>query len=158
MKVLHIYRTYFPDPPGGLQEAIRQISLSRARVVDTDFHAFAQSCARDSSIRKVRWRVPIVGAPASCDLGGLDALRQYRAHADWADVSHFHFPWPFADLLHLLGGRKKKPSVMTYHSDIVRQRALGYVYGPLMRATLRSCRLLSPRRRNMRGPAQFSRA
>ncbi|MEX3640007.1 glycosyl transferase, partial [Paraburkholderia sp. BR14427] len=28
MKALHIYRTYFPDPPGGLQEAIRQISLA----------------------------------------------------------------------------------------------------------------------------------
>ena len=26
--VLHVYRTYFPDPPGGLQEAIRQISLA----------------------------------------------------------------------------------------------------------------------------------
>lgn len=28
MKVLHVYRTYFPDPPGGLQEAIRQICIS----------------------------------------------------------------------------------------------------------------------------------
>ena len=28
MKVLHVYRTYFPDPPGGLQEAIRQIALA----------------------------------------------------------------------------------------------------------------------------------
>jgi len=25
MRVLHVYRTYFPDPEGGLQEAIRQI-------------------------------------------------------------------------------------------------------------------------------------
>jgi glycosyltransferase involved in cell wall biosynthesis len=57
--------------------------------------------------------------------------------ADWADVVHFHFPWPFADVLHLLG-RTKKPTVMTYHSDIVRQKALGAVYGPLMRRTLRS--------------------
>ena len=23
LRVLHVYRTYFPDPPGGLQEAIR---------------------------------------------------------------------------------------------------------------------------------------
>jgi len=28
LKVLHVYRTYFPDPPGGLQEAIRQICLA----------------------------------------------------------------------------------------------------------------------------------
>jgi glycosyltransferase involved in cell wall biosynthesis len=56
---------------------------------------------------------------------------------DWADVVHFHFPWPFADVLHLLG-RTKKPTVMTYHSDIVRQKLLGAVYGPLMRRTLGS--------------------
>jgi rhamnosyl/mannosyltransferase len=56
---------------------------------------------------------------------------------DWADVVHFHFPWPFADVLNLFG-RTKKPTVMTYHSDIVRQKALGAVYGPLMRRTLRS--------------------
>ena len=28
MKVLHVYRTYFPDSQGGLEEAIRQICLN----------------------------------------------------------------------------------------------------------------------------------
>jgi len=64
-------------------------------------------------------------------------LMKYRELADWADVVHLHFPWPFADVLHLLGGTRK-PAVMTYHSDIVRQKLLGTVYGPLMRRTLRS--------------------
>jgi rhamnosyl/mannosyltransferase len=76
-------------------------------------------------------------APASCDIGGLDALQQFRQLADWADVLHFHFPWPFADLLYWMGGRSK-PAVMTYHSDIVRQKWLGQVYGPLMRKTLKA--------------------
>ena len=30
MKVLHFYRTYYPDTQGGLEEAIRQICLSTA--------------------------------------------------------------------------------------------------------------------------------
>jgi len=60
---------------------------------------------------------------------------QFRTLSDWADVIHYHFPWPFADVLRLFGARNK-PSVMTYHSDIVRQRYLGKVYGPLMRKTL----------------------
>ncbi len=76
-------------------------------------------------------------APASCDLGGIDSLRQFRALAQWADVLHFHFPWPFADLLRLFG-EHRKPAVMTYHSDVVRQKYVGYVYGPLMRWMLRS--------------------
>lgn len=140
MKVLHIYRTYFPDPPGGLQEAIRQISLStRACGVEPGIFTLSPNPVP----REVRFPEGIVtrsrswAAPASCDLGGLESLRQYRAQAESADILHFHFPWPFADVLHLLG-RVKKPAVMTYHSDVVRQRALGYVYGPLMRSTLRS--------------------
>jgi glycosyltransferase involved in cell wall biosynthesis len=140
MKILHIYRMYFPDPPGGLQEAIRQISLS-TRNYGVESQIFTLSpepvpqCIRYAEglvTRAKSW-----AAPASCDIGGLDAFRQFRKLADWADVLHFHFPWPFADVLHLLGG-KSKPSVMTYHSDIVRQRVLGAVYGPLMRSTLRS--------------------
>ena len=48
---------------------------------------------------------------------------------------HYHFPWPFADLMHLVV-RPKVPTVMTYHSDIVRQRWLGRVYAPLMHRML----------------------
>ncbi|RKT26237.1 rhamnosyl/mannosyltransferase [Paraburkholderia sp. RAU2J] len=140
MKVLHVYRTYFPDPPGGLQEAIRQISLStRACGVDPRIFTLSPNpVPRDIQFPEgVVTRSRSWAAPASCDLGGFESLRQYRAQAEQADVLHFHFPWPFADVLHLLG-RVKKPAVMTYHSDVVRQRALGYVYGPLMRSMLRS--------------------
>ncbi|WP_144108562.1 glycosyltransferase [Paraburkholderia sp. BCC1886] len=140
MRVVHVYRTYFPDPPGGLQEAIRQIALStRACGVEPRILTLSPTPTpgvldypEGAVVREKSW-----AAPASCDLGGPGALLKYRELADWADVVHFHFPWPFADVLHLLG-RTKKPTVMTYHSDIVRQKALGAVYGPLMRRTLRS--------------------
>ncbi|MFL9990394.1 glycosyltransferase [Paraburkholderia sediminicola] len=140
MRVVHVYRTYFPDPPGGLQEAIRQIALStrtcgvepRILTLSPTPTPTALDYPEGRVIRAKSW-----AAPASCDLGGLGALMKYREMADWADVVHFHFPWPFADVLHLLG-RTKKPTVMTYHSDIVRQKALGAVYGPLMRRTLGS--------------------
>ena len=140
MRVVHVYRTYFPDPPGGLQEAIRQIALStrtcgvepRILTLSPTPTPTALDYPEGLVVRAKSW-----AAPASCDLGGLGALMKYREMADWADVVHFHFPWPFADVLHLLG-RTKKPTVMTYHSDIVRQKALGAVYGPLMRRTLGS--------------------
>ncbi|MBB5416354.1 glycosyltransferase [Paraburkholderia atlantica] len=140
MRVVHVYRTYFPDPPGGLQEAIRQIALStRERGIETRILTLSPSPTpsvverpEGQVIREKSW-----AAPASCDLGGPCSVIRYREMADWADVVHFHFPWPFADVLHLLG-RTKKPTVMTYHSDIVRQKLLGTVYGPLMRRTLRS--------------------
>ncbi|MBC8727893.1 glycosyltransferase [Paraburkholderia sp. UCT2] len=140
MRVVHVYRTYFPDPPGGLQEAIRQIALAtRERGVEPRILTLSPSPTptvverpEGQVIREKSW-----AAPASCDLGGPCSVIRYRELADWADVVHFHFPWPFADVLHLLG-RTSKPTVMTYHSDIVRQKLLGAVYGPLMRRTLRS--------------------
>ncbi|MGY8527056.1 glycosyltransferase [Paracidovorax citrulli] len=139
LRVLHVYRTYFPDPPGGLQEAIRQIALS-CTSYGVESRIFTLSPQPTPSrvelpearvVRSRSW-----AAPASCDLGGPNAIRRYRREARWADVVHFHFPWPFGDVLGLLGGFGKR-AVMTYHSDIVRQRYLGKLYRPLMTHTLR---------------------
>jgi len=68
---------------------------------------------------------------------GLSLFRLYREHADWADVIQIHYPWPFADLVHILSG-VRKPVVVTYHSDIVRQGWLEQLYRPLRRLFFRS--------------------
>ncbi|WP_342749914.1 glycosyltransferase family 4 protein [Polynucleobacter rarus] len=47
-----------------------------------------------------------------------------------ADVIHYHFPWPFMDLIHF-ASRVKKPTLVTYHSDIIRQKHLLKLYRPL---------------------------
>lgn len=138
MKVLHVYRTYYPDPPGGLQQAIRQIAAGcqalgvQSRVFTLSPQPLPQDISRPEALvsRSRSW-----WAPASCDLGGLHAFRLYRDCMEWADVVHFHYPWPFADLLNMLVPTRK-PKVMTYHSDIVKQKVLGKLYQPLMRYTL----------------------
>lgn len=53
-----------------------------------------------------------------------------------ADLIHFHFPNPLADLA-LLFGRRSTPLVVTYHADIVRQKAAMRLYAPLMHWLLR---------------------
>ncbi|WP_233177104.1 glycosyltransferase [Ralstonia sp. ASV6] len=140
LRVLHVYRTYFPDPPGGLQEAIRQICLG-TRDFGVESRVFAlspQPQPREIALAEgVVARAKSWAAPASCDLGGLHAFRSYQTLSRWADVVNFHFPWPFGDLLRLTDAADK-PAILTYHSDIVRQRWLGALYGPLMRRTLKS--------------------
>ncbi len=79
--------------------------------------------------------------PASCDLGGPADARLFASLAKRADVLHYQFPWPFADLLHLLV-RPEVPAVLTYHSDIIRQRWLGAIYAPLMWRMLRSVQVI----------------
>jgi len=138
MKVLHVYRTYYPDPPGGLQQAIRQIAAgcqalgSESRVFTLSPTPSPADIERpEALVRRARswW------APASCDLGGPRSFNVYRECVRWADVVHFHYPWPFADVLNL-AVQTSKPKVMTYHSDVVKQKVLGKLYHPLMRYTL----------------------
>lgn len=74
-------------------------------------------------------RAPLQWDPASCSMG-LALMGLYREHAEWADVVQIHYPWPFADLVHMVSGTRK-PVVVTYHSDIVRQGWLEHLYRPL---------------------------
>ncbi len=72
----------------------------------------------------------------------LSAIGLYRRLWRDADLIHFHYPWPMMDLLHLLQPRRAaKPIVVTYHSDVVRQRMLGRHYTPpTVRLVPRQCR------------------
>ena len=142
--VLHVYRTYFPDPPGGLQEAIRQIALATSMegLTNTIFtlspQPFPTLLLRPEAkvVRSRSW-----AAPASCDLGGPSAFTRYSHLVREADVLHYLFPWPFADVLHAVV-RPDRPAVLTYISDVVRQRWLGAAYAPLMWRTLRKMRVI----------------
>ncbi|CAM4211613.1 glycosyltransferase [Bordetella muralis] len=140
LRVLHVYRCYYPDPPGGVAEAIRQICLATSgHGVQSTIFTLSPSPVpsvleqpEGQVVRARSW-----AAPASCDLGGPAAFLRFAARARQADVICYHFPWPFADLLDLVT-RPKKPTVLVYHSDIVRQRSLGQIYAPLMRRMLSS--------------------
>lgn len=63
----------------------------------------------------------------------ISMLRQARALK--ADVVNLHMPYPPGDLAAL--AITNAPLVLTYHSDIVRQRRLLQLYRPLLEATLR---------------------
>jgi len=52
------------------------------------------------------------------------------------DLVHLHHPHPLAMLGYLASG-SRIPCVVSYHSDIVRQRVLGRLTAPMVRATLR---------------------
>ena len=139
MRVLHVYRTYFPETQGGLEETIRQICLNTAphgvesRVLCTSETIEPRVVRRDEA---AVYRCRRSGEIASCSLS-IEAFPMFRRLLAWANVVHYHFPWPLADVMHFTG-RVRVPSVVTYHSDIVRQRMLGWMYAPLMRRFLGS--------------------
>lgn len=133
VKVLHVYRTYFPDSQGGLEEVIRQICLGTgekgvtSRVFTLSDEPYPRRLPRvECDVVRVRKTFEI----ASCGFA-LTGLRQFAKEVAWADVVHYHYPWPFSDILYLIAGRSK-PAILTYHSDIVRQKILLSLYRPLM--------------------------
>jgi len=149
MRVLHVYRTYFPDTQGGLEEVIRQICRN-TRDLGVESRVFMLSTNPKPKVLKREeaevHRFHRTFEIASCGIA-LGALTGFRELVDWADVIHYHFPWPFADLLHFFG-RVNKPSLVTYHSDIIRQKGLLWFYRPLMRAFLNSVDAIVPTSQN----------
>jgi len=138
MKVLHVYRTYFPDTQGGLEETIRQICLNtklqgiESRVVSLSRQANLKVRYHDEA---VVYRYKLSFEIASCGFS-VAAFNEFKQHIEWADIINYHYPWPFADLLHFFSAKVNKPVVITYHSDVIRQQGLLKMYAPLMRRFL----------------------
>jgi rhamnosyl/mannosyltransferase len=143
MKVLHFYKTYLPNTIGGAEQAINQIVKSTAEfgveaevltltpdndvsTVDVDGH----KSHRCKSI------IEVASTPFS-----LTVFKRFKELAKEADIIHYHFPYPFADMVHFLTG-VKKPSVVSYHSDVIKQKHLLKIYTPLMNKFLSSVDVL----------------
>ena len=133
MRVLHVTQTYYPDTRGGIEEVIRQISLNTKELgVETRVFTLSKNPAQAIiEIDGIKvYRVPLTVKIASCGMS-ISAFKQFKDLADWAQIVNYHFPWPFMDLLHLLSASSAK-TVVTYHSDVVRQKKLLMLYKPLM--------------------------
>ena len=141
-RILHVYRTGFPDSQGGTEEHLRTLSrglVCRGMDVDVFFPSREVSGVAHHSDEGVRiWRVPETAEIASCNVF-FRGLSQFRRLAAAADIVHYHFPWPWGDVLHALEpASATRRHVVTYHSDIVRQRLLAVPYRPLMQRFLGS--------------------
>ncbi|CAN7581000.1 glycosyltransferase family 4 protein [Pseudoduganella sp. LjRoot289] len=139
MRVLHFYKTYYPDSWGGIEQVIRQMCVGTGRLGVTNE---VLTLTRNGGPAQMEieghtvHRVPLSFEIASNGMS-FGAIRKLKHLARSADVIHYHFPWPFMDMAHFLA-RIDKPSVVTYHSDIVRQKTLLRVYTPLKQRFLKS--------------------
>jgi glycosyltransferase involved in cell wall biosynthesis len=133
MKILQFYKTAYPDTFGGVEQVIHQIAAGCMRLgVQNDVLSIARPGATaraDSSAGYTLYRARRNFEIASNTVS-VSAIGELHELAKSADVVHYHFPWPFMDVAHALA-RHHKPTVVTYHSDIIRQRALLRLYRPL---------------------------
>ncbi len=133
LRVLHVGK-FYPPYLGGMESHLELLCQSTRAEVDIQVLV---SDAGPRTVREVVDGIPVtrVGtrarvASSSFCPGMAAEIRRARA-----DVVHFHHPNPLAALSYLaarVGGRL----VVTYHSDIIRQRVLGALLSPLHRALL----------------------
>lgn len=137
MRIVHLYKDYFPPTVGGMEQHIGMVSTlqaqSGAEVTVLTSHPGVRRTVRESvgGVRVIRcaeyarvWSTPFC-PDMPFELARLEA-----------DMFHLHFPSPPGEVS-CVTMRPRGAMVVTWHSDIVRQRAVLPVYGHVVHALLR---------------------
>ncbi len=144
IKILHVFQQFSNDSYGGIEEVIRQLCI-RTQKFNIENKVFTLQKKKNVPFKNNFNNIMVVSCPTTFRIAStsfsMNCFKAFKRETNWADIIHYHFPWPFADLLHLLIVRKKKPAIVTYHSDIVRQKILKIIYTPLMYYFLNSMKL-----------------
>lgn len=138
-RVLHFFKTYYPDSFGGIEQVIFQLCKGTVRYGYTSEVLALSPNAHEEPIEYSGHLVHQAQLDLQLASTGfsLSAFRKFSALAKQADIIHLHYPWPFMDVVHF-ATRHGKPTVVTYHSDIIRQKALLKLYRPLKNRFLAS--------------------
>jgi len=139
VRVLHFFKTYWPDTFGGVERTIYSLAKGGN---DHNIQSDVLSLSKDPIINTVEFEGHVAyKVKQNFEIASTgfskEAFSKFRELSARADIIHYHFPWPFMDLVHLLT-RPQKPTILTYHSDIVKQKALLHLYRPLMNRFLSS--------------------
>lgn len=133
MHILHIYKDYYPTL-GGIENSLRSLAEGLVErgyevsvlVVNTRPRTEEDSLKGVRVIRAARLG-EFASTPLSIQL--FSRVRRLRP-----DLIHLHFPFPPGEVAHLFFGTGRL--VLTYHSDIIRQKILLRLYVPLLRRVL----------------------
>lgn len=145
MKIVHLYKSYFPDQTGGVPEVIRQISQFTSKAgyyntICTVAKINKKTTEKLSEATLIRYPEDFFKAstPVSFSL-----MKDFSSIAKQHDVLHFHFPYPVTETMYAIS-QLKKPSIVTYHSDVVKQKTILKLYKPIMKRFLNKVDVIVP--------------
>jgi rhamnosyl/mannosyltransferase len=128
MRVLHVFKDFFPPTRGGVEQHVADICRS---LPGFEFAVLTSARSRQRNVDDVDGvrvvRSPEYARPCSTPVtpGWWRDLR-----GDDADLLHLHLPNPFAEMAVLAGGRAT-PMVASYYAEMMRSPALARRYGPI---------------------------
>ena len=134
MHIVHIYKDY-PPIVGGIEGHLQVLAEGvvahghQATVLVTNPKR-GTTDTMENGVRVLRVAHELKVASTPFSLGMVIMARGLRA-----DLVHLHMPYPPGDLVaRAIGGNP--PLVISYHSDVVRQKKLLRIYRPLLQHTL----------------------
>lgn len=136
LRILHIYKDYYPVL-GGIEGHVRLLAEGQAArgnqvtVLVTNPDGLRTVVKQEHGVRVVR--SARLATVASTPLSLALPWELWRSRAD---VIHLHFPYPIGEISQW-GLRRGRRTVLTYHSDVIRQAAILRLYRPLLRRVLR---------------------
>jgi len=141
MRILHLYKDYYPVL-GGIENHVKVVAERQAKdghdvtvLVTSPTAQTTEEMRQGVHIIKAGRLATVASTPLSIHYGLI--LRRQRP-----DVLHLHFPYPLAEVSFLLAGHSQG-AVLSYHSDVVRQKQILRFYRPvMMRALERVDRIL----------------
>jgi rhamnosyl/mannosyltransferase len=134
MHILHLYKDY-PPVLGGIENHIQVLAESQARA---GHRVTVLVCdpGRRTTVRQENGVTVIrAGRLTTAASMPLSLSQPFRLARLRPDVVHVHSPYPLGELANYFLGRARA-TVITHHSDVVRQRGWLRLYGPLLRRVL----------------------
>ena len=155
LKVLHIYKDVYPPVIGGIEMHIHDICAGLKD--EFDFHVLVANSSNQTVVEErddlTVHKMATWGRPGGAPLCPAFPFR-LAALARQSDLLHYHSPNPTGELSHLLV-RPATPALVTYHSDIVRQKWGLKLYAPFLRLFLRQMALILPTSRRYMDSSPF---
>ena len=136
IKVLHVYKCFGPSSFGGIEAFIE--SLVEATKPKCRHIVFSLGPVKSTAVTRYKGAIVVLIKPQFSALSmpvSFAMIPVFWFLSRRVDVVHYHYPYPFQDILSFFAS-SNLPRVITYHSDIVRQRFTGYLYRPIMRLFL----------------------
>jgi glycosyltransferase involved in cell wall biosynthesis len=134
LRVLQVGK-FYPPHIGGMETHLE--ALCGGLRNHTDLRVIVSSDDRNS-VEEVLNSVPVsrLATVLKVRSTAISLAMAARIRNSAADLVHIHLPNPTAVLAYLASGYRG-PLVVTYHSDIVRQKVLARMFEPLLNAALR---------------------
>jgi rhamnosyl/mannosyltransferase len=139
LRILEVNKAYHPHI-GGIETLVKQYSEELGAICGADVKVLVCRDGRGRTSRETLNGVSVtragsLGTYFKCPIS-FSFIRLFRKMAKKADVVHIHLPFPLADAAALLSGYKGR-IVVSWHSDVVKQKKLMLVYKPFMRWLLK---------------------